>query len=55
MLVSRGQFILEKSDGDWLVVSFSVQRNDEEREPKPSPSSSPSGGGSSSPSQAEAS
>ncbi|MEX1262857.1 MAG: hypothetical protein WEE66_02810 [Actinomycetota bacterium] len=55
MLVSRGQFILEKSDGDWLVVSFSVQRSDEEREPKPSASTTPSGDESSSPSQAEAS
>ena len=42
MLVSKGQFIFEKSDGEWLVVSFSVQRNDEEREPKPDASSSPS-------------
>ena len=55
MLVSKGQFILEKSDGDWLVVSFSVQRSDEEREPKPTASTTPSDDESSSPSQAEAS
>ena len=42
MLVSKGQFIFEKSDGEWLVVSFSVRRNDEERQPKPDASSSPS-------------
>lgn len=53
MLVSRGQFIFEKSDGAWLVVSFSVQRSDEEREPKPSGSSSPSGGGNASPSPSQ--
>lgn len=35
MLISRGQFIFEKSDGEWLVVSFSVQRRDEAREPTP--------------------
>lgn len=40
MLISRGQFIFEKSDGDWRVVSFSVQRRDEAREPV-SASSSP--------------
>lgn len=55
MLVSKGQFILMKSDGDWLVVSFSVQRSDEEREPKPTASTTPSDDESSSPSQAEAS
>ena len=40
MLISKGQFILQKHDGEWLVVSFSVQRNDEEREIKPEASSS---------------
>lgn len=53
MLVSRGQFIFEKSGGAWLVVSFSVQRSDEEREPKPSGSSSPSGGGNANPSPSQ--
>lgn len=53
MLVSKGQFVFEKSDGEWVVVSFSVQRNDEEA--KPSPSSSPGASGSAAPSEAEAS
>jgi hypothetical protein len=39
IFISRGQFIFEKSDGEWLVVSFSVQRRDEAREPKPASSS----------------
>ena len=54
-LVSKGQFVFERSDGEWRVVSFSVQRNDEEREPKPSSSSSPGASGSAEPSEAEAS
>jgi hypothetical protein len=53
--VSKGQFVFEKIDGEWLVVSFSVQRSDEEREPKPSPSGSPGASGSAEPSEAEAS
>jgi hypothetical protein len=53
-LVSKGQFVLEKADGEWLVVSFSVQRSDEEREPKPG-SSSPGASESAEPSEAEAS
>jgi hypothetical protein len=54
LLISKGQFIFEKADGEWLVVSFSVQRSDDERAPKPGTSSSPSGG-SAEPSGAEAS
>ena len=54
-LVSKGQFVFEKIDGEWLVVSFSVQRSDEEREPKPSASGSPGASGSAEPSEAEAS
>jgi hypothetical protein len=54
-LVSKGQFVFEKSDGEWMVVSFSVQRNDEEREPKPDASSSPSASGSDEPTEADAS
>ena len=27
--VSKGRFIFQKRDGEWRVVSFSVQRNDE--------------------------
>jgi hypothetical protein len=38
MMVSKGEFIFEKDDGEWLVMSFSVQRDDEAREPKPSAS-----------------
>lgn len=59
LLVSKGQFIFEKIDGEWLVVSFSVQRRDEEREARPGASSSPgsseSPGASAGPSEAEAS
>jgi hypothetical protein len=54
-LVSKGQFVFEKIDGDWLVVSFSVQRSDEERAPRPSASGSPAASGSAEPSEAEAS
>lgn len=53
MLISRGQFIFEKSDGEWLVVSFSVQRRDEARE-RTAVSTSP-GGASAEPSGAGAS
>ena len=52
MFVSKGQFIFERVDGEWLVVSFSVQRNDEERAPKPDASSSPSTDESVAPSEA---
>jgi hypothetical protein len=38
LLASNGQFILEKRDGRWLVVSFSVRRHDEEEAPEPSAS-----------------
>lgn len=54
-LVSDGEFIFEKIDGEWLVVSFSVSRSDDERQPKPSPSGSPGASESASPSEAEAS
>jgi hypothetical protein len=54
-MISKGQFVFEKVDGEWLVVSFSVQRSDEEREPKPSASGSPGASGSVEPSEAEAS
>lgn len=36
LLVSKGQFIFEKSDGEWLVTAFSVQRNDKQDEPRAS-------------------
>ncbi len=54
-LISKGQFVFEKIDGDWLVISFSVQRRDEELEPKPSASGSPGASDSAEPSEAEAS
>jgi hypothetical protein len=53
LIVSKGQFVFEKTDGEWLVVSFSVQRNDEKRKPKPSASGSPGTDGSVEPSEAE--
>lgn len=54
-LVSEGAFVFEKIDGEWLVVSFSVSRSDDERQPKPSPSSSSGASESAGPSEAEAS
>jgi len=54
-LVSRGQFIFEKDDGEWRVVSFSVQRNDEAIEAEPGASTSTSPSGTDEPSEAEAS
>ena len=49
-LVSKGQFVFERADGEWVVVSFSVRRSDEERESTP-----PSASASAEPSEAEAS
>ena len=51
MLVSKGQFVFEKTDGGLaIVVSFSVKRNDQEQaEPEASAAAAPS------PSEAEAS
>lgn len=40
-MISHGQFIFGKVDGEWVVVSFSVERSDEERTPKPKTSTSP--------------
>lgn len=48
-LVSKGQFVFQKADGEWVVVSFSVQRSDEEEATQPSASASVE------PSEAEAS
>jgi hypothetical protein len=48
-LVSKGQFVFQKADGEWVVVSFSVQRSDEEE------ATSPSASASAEPSEAEAS
>ena len=47
MFVSKGQYILQKVDGEWTVVSFSVGRDDAEKAPTGSTSSSPSEAGSS--------
>ena len=54
-MISKGQFVFEKRDGEWLVVSFSVQRTTRSEEPKPSASGSPGASGSAEPSEAEAS
>lgn len=51
-LTSKGQFILEKRDGEWLVVSFSVQRSDEV---ETDASATPAASGTAEPSEAEAS
>jgi hypothetical protein len=48
-MISKGQYVFQKTDGDWLVVSFSVKRSDQEQEPKASASASAS------PSEAESS
>jgi hypothetical protein len=46
--VSTGQYILQKVDGEWTVVSFSVSRDDDQKKSSTgSTSSSPSGTGSS--------
>ena len=42
LFVSRGQFFLEKIDGDWTVVGFSVSRADKAGKPQAS-ASSPAG------------
>ncbi len=38
---SKGQYVLAKVDGEWVIVSFSISRHDSD-EPAPSPSPSPS-------------
>ena len=55
LLASKGQFILERRDGEWLVVSFSVQRSDEVEAPAPSASATSGATGDAEPSEAEAS
>ena len=48
IFVSKGQYILQKVDGDWTVVSFSVNRDDKRKAPSSgSSSTSPSEAGSS--------
>ena len=36
---SKGQFVLQKVDGEWMIVSFSVSRSDKEKGASPSGSS----------------
>ena len=55
LLASNGQFILEKRDGRWLVVSFSVRRHDETEEPKPNASATSGASGSAESPEADAS
>jgi hypothetical protein len=38
---SKGQYVLARIDGEWVVVSFSISRHDTDK-PAPSPSASPS-------------
>ncbi len=38
---SKGQYVFQKIDGDWTIVSFSVSRNDKEQS-RPSGSATPS-------------
>jgi hypothetical protein len=40
--VSSGQFLFQKVDGDWKIVSYQVHRADQ-RVPKPTPTPSGSG------------
>jgi hypothetical protein len=46
VFVSTGQYILQKIDGDWKVVSFSVKRADQDAQPPETTTSSPSNGAS---------
>jgi hypothetical protein len=41
-MTSRGQFVFQRVDGDWLVVSFKVLRDNEVQTPSPSAGASPS-------------
>ena len=43
LMKSQGQFVFQKLDGDWKVVSFKVVRNDEQQAPAPSSSASATG------------
>ena len=40
-MTSKGQYIFQRVDGDWRVVSFKVLRNNEVQAPSPSPSPTP--------------
>ena len=43
LMKSQGQFVFQRLDGDWKVVSFKVVRNDEQQAPAPSSSASATG------------
>ena len=40
-MTSKGQYIFQRVDGDWRVVSFKVLRDNEVQAPPPSPSATP--------------
>lgn len=42
-MTSRGQFVFQRVNGDWRVVSFKVLRNNEVQAPSPSTGASPTG------------
>jgi hypothetical protein len=44
VMTSRGQFVFQRVDGDWRVVSFKVLRDNEVQTPSPSAGATPSSG-----------
>ena len=40
-MTSKGQYVFQRVDGDWRVVSFKVLRDNEVQAPSPSPSATP--------------
>jgi len=40
-MTSRGQYVFQRVDGEWRVVSFKVLRDNEVQAPSPSPSATP--------------
>ncbi len=49
VFLSKGQFVMQKIDGEWVVVSFSVSREDKDKgAASATPSTSPSASGTSS-------
>ena len=44
LMTSRGQFVFQRVDGDWRVVSFKVLRDNEVQTPSPSAGATPSSG-----------
>jgi hypothetical protein len=43
VMTSKGQYVFQRIDGTWKVVSFKVMRNDEQRQASASPSAGASG------------